>query len=211
MRPRHVIAGALMLVAMSAGSAPAQACVGDCDGNGLVAVGELVRSARIGLGQLDPTVCPAADANQDGVVTIDESLLGVGNALGGCRCALDFESDNSAPEDPLCVFTGSWNETCGGAGLAASFVGDGSIVAASVFIDPPVFFGAEVVSPTEAELRGWFTREDLSDFQELHGTLRLADGGRTLVIAPETAPFDIGGCDFVLYQGAFAALLAELP
>ena len=95
--------------------------------------------------------------------------------------------------------------------FSSSFVSDGAVIAASLFTDPPVFFGGEVVSPTRAELRGWFRQEDLSDFQPLAGSLQLVGSGRTLVIAPDTVPFDFEGCDFVAYRGGFSEAVTDSP
>lgn len=130
-------------------------------------------------------------------------------AAAGPRCPVRFTGDNAAPAAPLCLFSGLWNASCASRELEASFVGDGSIVAVSVLIDEPVFFGAEAISPTEAVLRGWFTREDLSDFHPLGGRLHLADRGRTLAVEPESAPFDVEGCAFAAYRGVFTATAAE--
>jgi dienelactone hydrolase len=170
-----------------------------------------------GLWRFDPPgghgILARADVRAQAVIFLaTRGTVIVDPAVPDPACAVRFTDDNSAPEAPLCVFRGGWNESCGSADLDAGFVGDGAIVAASVLrLGEPVFFGAEVISPTEAELRGWFTREDLSDFEPLDGRLRLADGGRALVIEPGTVPFDIDGCDFVAYRGALRATVAGSP
>ena len=45
---------------------------------------ELTVMVNISLGAADGGLCPAADANADGEVTVDEIVQGVNNALGGC-------------------------------------------------------------------------------------------------------------------------------
>ena len=64
------------------GAAPP--CTGDCDGNGMVAVNELIVGVNIALGNLPLDECPRFDANGDGQVTIPELIEAVGNALTGC-------------------------------------------------------------------------------------------------------------------------------
>jgi hypothetical protein len=54
--------------------------VADCNGDGRVAVNELVRAVAISLGEQDLDVCPAADADQDGDVDISELIRAVGDA-----------------------------------------------------------------------------------------------------------------------------------
>ena len=70
-------------------SAPAQAqqCVGDCNGDGMVAINELITGVNIALGSAPVSSCPAIDANGDGEVTINELIAAVNNALGGCPAA----------------------------------------------------------------------------------------------------------------------------
>lgn len=77
----------LILVAcLARGVTPvrAQVCRGDCDGDGSVAVEELVVGVRIALGDLSPTVCTAVDADGDGAVSVAEVLAAVRGALDGC-------------------------------------------------------------------------------------------------------------------------------
>ena len=59
-------------------------CTGDCDGNGAVAVNELVLGVNIALGNVAADVCPQFDVDGDGQVTIPELIQAVGNALTGC-------------------------------------------------------------------------------------------------------------------------------
>jgi hypothetical protein len=60
-----------------------QACVGDCRGNGQVAIDDLILGVTIALGQRAVTDCPAfADANRK--VTIAQLIRAVTHALDGC-------------------------------------------------------------------------------------------------------------------------------
>ena len=67
-----------------AAAAPAAACTGDCDGNGEVAVNELLRGVNIALGNETMDLCPVFDAGGDAAVTINEILTAVKAALEGC-------------------------------------------------------------------------------------------------------------------------------
>ncbi len=59
-------------------------CVGDCDGDGVVTVAEIILGVNIALGNLPLTQCPALDTGGDGQVTVDEILQAVNVALNGC-------------------------------------------------------------------------------------------------------------------------------
>jgi hypothetical protein len=59
-------------------------CEGDCNADGEVAVAELIRIVRIGLGLETVATCRAADRNDDGVVAIAELIAAVNRALDGC-------------------------------------------------------------------------------------------------------------------------------
>ncbi len=61
----------------------AAACVGDCDGDGLVTVDELLRGARMTLGTLPNTACPAMGNGGDRV-TVVEVVAAVDALLHGC-------------------------------------------------------------------------------------------------------------------------------
>lgn len=60
-------------------------CPGDCDGNGKVAIFELVRGLNVLLGNDPLSVCPVFDLNDSATVTIDEVVVSVSSALRGCN------------------------------------------------------------------------------------------------------------------------------
>ncbi len=62
-------------------------CLGDCDGDGEVAIEDIVSIVNIALGNTSLNDCPRADRNGDGLVTIDEIIGAVNLALAGCSCA----------------------------------------------------------------------------------------------------------------------------
>ncbi len=78
----------------------AAACVGDCDGSGMVTVGELVAGVNIATGAAPLDTCEALDANSDLEVSIDELIRAVGYLLDGCpvtatTAGLAFGAENN--------------------------------------------------------------------------------------------------------------------
>ncbi len=65
-------------------SSPAPICAGDCDGDGLVSIGELIRAVSIALGENATDLCPAIDGDRDRAVAISELIAAVRNALASC-------------------------------------------------------------------------------------------------------------------------------
>ncbi|MGH7789204.1 MAG: hypothetical protein ACRERC_20205 [Candidatus Binatia bacterium] len=90
--------GLLLLVAPAVAAAPVDTalptptptatamapCVGDCNGNGVVTINELIVGVNIALGNAPVTTCPAFDPNHDGKVGINELIAAVNNSLYGC-------------------------------------------------------------------------------------------------------------------------------
>ena len=66
---------------------PVRACAGDCNGDGAVAINELITGVNIALGSAQVTSCPSFDGNGDGNVAINELIAAVNNALNGCPAA----------------------------------------------------------------------------------------------------------------------------
>ena len=83
-------AGALAVVGCALGAllasppAQAQTCVGDCNGDGMVAINELIIGVNIALGSQPVSACPSFDVNNNGQVAINELILAVNNALNSC-------------------------------------------------------------------------------------------------------------------------------
>ena len=96
---RIVLAAAtfLIVVAAGAGGALAQSCVGDCDGDGLVGVNELVTGVGIALGRTPLAACPAFDFDNNGQVAISELTRAVANATDGCRTAAQITGACARP------------------------------------------------------------------------------------------------------------------
>ncbi|HXQ23057.1 MAG TPA: choice-of-anchor Q domain-containing protein, partial [Candidatus Acidoferrales bacterium] len=60
------------------------ACAGDCNGDGVVTIDEILTSVSIALGSFPAAACPSLNSDESAAVTIDEILLAVGYALNGC-------------------------------------------------------------------------------------------------------------------------------
>ena len=59
-------------------------CDGDCDGDATVGVAEVIAAVGVALGDVGLDVCPAADANADLTVSVNELVISVRRALDGC-------------------------------------------------------------------------------------------------------------------------------
>jgi hypothetical protein len=70
----------------SAGMSPTAGpiCAGDCNGNGEVAINELVLMVNIALGSKPVTDCLAGDIDHNGAIRVNEIITAVNNALGSC-------------------------------------------------------------------------------------------------------------------------------
>jgi hypothetical protein len=68
----------------SATETPRSACLGDCNGDGTVSVDELVRGVNIALGTQPLDACLVFDGDENLVVTVNELITAVNNALNGC-------------------------------------------------------------------------------------------------------------------------------
>jgi hypothetical protein len=80
---RNALLAALLLLAATA-RVEAQSCVGDCNGDTAVTIGELIRAVNIALGLTPLDVCKAVDVNGDGSVGIAELIQSVNRALLNC-------------------------------------------------------------------------------------------------------------------------------
>jgi hypothetical protein len=58
--------------------------MGDCNGNGVTSVDELVVGIDIALGQAELKHCPSADLNEDGAIAVNELVRTVRQSLAGC-------------------------------------------------------------------------------------------------------------------------------
>lgn len=63
---------------------PSNACEGDCNGNGVVAVDELVRALAVALDAASIESCEPADVDGDAAISIADMVVCVAIALNGC-------------------------------------------------------------------------------------------------------------------------------
>jgi DNA-binding beta-propeller fold protein YncE len=73
-------------------------CQGDCNGDGLVTVDELIRAVSISLEGSPYRLCPPTDSNRDGAITVEELIGAVGTSLDSCP---DSVAVYRAPEQVL--------------------------------------------------------------------------------------------------------------
>lgn len=83
------------------GASAAAACVGDCDGDGRVAIEEVLGGVAIALGNMGTHACGAFDVDHDGTVAVHELVDGVGSALGGCPFAVLYDRTDPRATTPF--------------------------------------------------------------------------------------------------------------
>ncbi len=81
MRPFSV---AIVAITVLAGTVAEATCTGDCGGNGVVTVNEIVLGVNIALGASPLAQCPSFDHSGDGRVLVNELVTAVSQALNGC-------------------------------------------------------------------------------------------------------------------------------
>lgn len=105
-----VAALSAVLSALPANAAPPP-CAGDCNGDGAVAVNELVLGVNIALGTTALATCPPFDRDDNDTVSVNELIGAVQNALAGC----------STNETPNYVVRGKVLQAgAGGGGVSAA-------------------------------------------------------------------------------------------
>ena len=82
--PGSVTVFALALLGFLAVTPVHAACVGDCNGDAVVSVDEIIRAVGIALGDQPVDACAAADTDASGDITVDEILAALNVALEGC-------------------------------------------------------------------------------------------------------------------------------
>jgi YVTN family beta-propeller protein len=75
----------LCVILAAPGKSPAQQCVGDCNGDGVVTIAELITGVNIDLNGAAVGACPALDCEMGSVGHIDCLIVAVNSALNGCR------------------------------------------------------------------------------------------------------------------------------
>ncbi len=75
---------ACILAALCLAAPAVAACPGDCNGDGVVVISELVKAVGIALGSAPVADCAAVNTNGDGEVTIAELIAATNALLSGC-------------------------------------------------------------------------------------------------------------------------------
>jgi hypothetical protein len=162
-----ISAAALLLTLLAAPAQAQQTCIGDCNRDATVQVGELIQGVRIALGELPVGGCAQVDFDGDGRVAIDELVQAVVSAMGECVAFTRFQGTcgepgtiglvGCTPGTALKLFRCDQRETClGGSGrtmLGSTQIGaDGKfsimVEAAQVGQDTAMILQAEVDPPT---------------------------------------------------------------
>jgi hypothetical protein len=80
-------------------------CTGDCSGDGLVGVDELVAGVEIALGRAVVETCAAFDRARDGAVGVDDLTEAVRDALFGCGGEEPTATPSASPSAPISTGT----------------------------------------------------------------------------------------------------------
>jgi cysteine-rich repeat protein len=100
LRHTRSVAGSVLAACLGgllAATPVAAQCAGDCDGNGMVTINELIVGVNIALGSAASAACAAIDRNSDGMVTISELIAAVNSALAGCTPTTPQASPTATP------------------------------------------------------------------------------------------------------------------
>jgi len=92
-------------LAAETGSAPAAACVGDCDNSGSVTIDEIVTGVNVALETLPLDRCAEFDCHANGEVTVDCIIRAVSDALHGCAPPATASSTPAASATATSVAT----------------------------------------------------------------------------------------------------------
>lgn len=99
--PDHTVSSPAYTVEIAAPIPLPFACIGDCDGNGHVDVGDLIKAVNVALGITDVSACLPGDGNASGMITVNELIAAVDKALFGCPGELEsghcYEQVGCAP------------------------------------------------------------------------------------------------------------------
>lgn len=74
----------MVMLSTSGWTVMAQPCTGDCNGDDMVTIGELITGVNVALDQRAIDDCPGFDCNGTGRVTVDCLVRAVSDALTGC-------------------------------------------------------------------------------------------------------------------------------
>ena len=191
-------------------------CCGDCAGDGDVTIDDLIRAVNNALNSCSTAATPTATtAITPGTPTRTPTPTrqptstrkptntrrptATPTPVPTCRSNFTTQGNN------LCLFNGTYNRGCGSALNSTISVNRQTLIVtiATNLPDPPtVSFAATVTDADDASLLAWSSDNFQTSFPTA-GSVELTDGGRQLVVFPNTSPFMIQGCSFVQYLGNF--------
>lgn len=181
---------------------PARAqCCGDCNGDGMVTINELitaVNNALLGCGAATPTAGRTPTPTRKPTATRTPA-----------HCALSLTTGSNQ----VCDFQGTYNRGCGDP-LNSVLVTDGRdvtvVVGTMLSTTPFVYFAAHADSPTTATLQAW-SPDAFQTVNRIAGSLQLNDNGTQLIVFPNDPPFFIQSCQFVEYIGTYTGNTVTSP
>ena len=106
-------------VGLCVASGASAQCVGDCNGDGMVAINELITGVNIAQGATPLSQCPSFDVNGDNMVGINELITAVNNALNGCSGPVGTERTFTLDPGVL-LATPTDPATCQGGSMAGT-------------------------------------------------------------------------------------------
>ena len=107
-RTARVFVSAVALLTATAARGGVAACTGDCDGDKVVGIAELVTMVTVALGRATLPACPNGDRDGDGTIAIDELVRAVGHALAECEGDIEprpYKTSIDHPFDPYLAFS----------------------------------------------------------------------------------------------------------
>jgi glucose/arabinose dehydrogenase len=179
-----LLAGCLAALCLVVRAAPAAACTGDCNADGVVTIDELINGVRIAIGNTGIDRCRACDRDGDGTVSIDELVTAVQANLVGCPATPTPTQTPTAAVTPtatalqceidgvICTIAGTGN---------AQFDGDGRPA-----LDTSLYFPIDVV----------FDRDGLPlilDWNNLRLRRVNRDGTVTTIMGTDIEDFPVDG------------------
>ena len=96
-----------VIFALAARPAHAQVCIGDCDSDGVVTLGEVQRAFRVFLGTAPLESCPGFDSGTDGEVSRDEVQVALAQFLASCGGEVASTSPPPPAAEPIHTTTGT--------------------------------------------------------------------------------------------------------
>lgn len=100
MLAKWICTGVLSALLFGATAMAQLPCVGDCNGDGMVAINELIIGVNIALGNRPVGDCPSFDSNNNGLVAVNELVQAVNAALQGCSGTVPTPTPTQVVPDP---------------------------------------------------------------------------------------------------------------